>query len=422
MAVRSRDFVGVAEGIRSHELSTRNQIENLKRNITELSGRRSSLDNTISYLEAAIAAAYEDTDEDGDPDYGLIASLEAEKNSAEDELSEVEYDLDSNASELENKQNELESVEEKKQQTLFEIQERARKTSSNISLAGGMFGAYAGVGGSLQNSLQTSLSSLTQAASILGGSVYGVSGGNHGGSLSGAGSSASGVTGGRSGDAETSALTAFTGGYSGEVSPFLTSQFNTNQDHLSTPATMPNYHSGQRSINPKTFATFSSEQGSNNYAVNSFATQEIEHPSILPNAYISSQVSSSAQCAFMSTNFQPPTDKEIQNKIFAKKMLTEENGDTPVRQESFADKFNREYYSTISEKIASATSMGELLNTIRTEQLAKNCYLGDLDLKTAKSFVQTVYLALKKVAYEALLEPCRLLVLHLQLFLKLEKV
>lgn len=90
MAVRSRDFVGIAEGIRSHELSTKSQIENLKGRMSELSGRRSSLNSTISYLEAAIAAAYEDTDEDGDPDYGLIASLEAQKSSTENELSGVE--------------------------------------------------------------------------------------------------------------------------------------------------------------------------------------------------------------------------------------------------------------------------------------------------------------------------------------------
>src|SRR5699024_674772 len=188
MAVRSRDFVGIAEGIRSHELSTKSQIENLKGHMYELSGRRSSLNSTISYLEAAIAAAYEDTDEDGDPDYRLIASLEAEKSSAENELSEVEQDLDSTSSELESQQNELEAVEEEKAQTLFEIQERARKTSQNIGLAGGIYGAYAGVGGTLQNSLQTSLSSLTQAAGILGGSVDGASGGTSGGTTAGTGS------------------------------------------------------------------------------------------------------------------------------------------------------------------------------------------------------------------------------------------
>lgn len=173
MAIRSRDFVGIAEEIKSHELSTKGKIEQLNGRISELSGRKSSLNGTISYLEAAIAAAYEDTDEDGDPDYGLIASLEAEKGSAENELSGVEQDLDSTGGELEQSENELESVLEEKAQTLFEIQERARTMSKNIALAGGMYGAYSGVGGSLQNSMQTSLSALSQAASILGGSVDG---------------------------------------------------------------------------------------------------------------------------------------------------------------------------------------------------------------------------------------------------------
>lgn len=37
MAVRSREFVGIAEGIRSHELSTKGLIENLNIEISELS-------------------------------------------------------------------------------------------------------------------------------------------------------------------------------------------------------------------------------------------------------------------------------------------------------------------------------------------------------------------------------------------------
>ena len=307
MAVRSRDFVGIAEGIRSHELSTKSQIENLKGHMSELSGRRSSLNSTISYLEAAIAAAYEDTDEDGDPDYGLIASLEAEKSSAENELSGVEQDLDSTGSELESKQNELEAVEEEKAQTLFEIQERARKTSQNISLAGGMYGAYAGVGSTLQNSLQTSLSSLTQAAGILGGSVDGASGGSLGNSSSGSGRSSSGETGISSGvgNTETGALSAFTGGYSGETLPLPVSQFSTSQDQLSTPATMPNFHSGQGTINPKAPQSFTSEQNANAYALDSFAASPEDAP-ILPGVteYLSGQESQSAQCAFKSKNSQ----------------------------------------------------------------------------------------------------------------------
>ena len=78
MATRSRDFVGVAEGIKSHEISTKGRIEQLKGRISELSSQKSSLNGRISYLESAIAAAYEDTDEDGEPDYALIASLESQ--------------------------------------------------------------------------------------------------------------------------------------------------------------------------------------------------------------------------------------------------------------------------------------------------------------------------------------------------------
>ena len=60
MATRSRDFVGVAEGIKSHEISTKGRIEQLKGRISELSSQKSSLNGRISYLESAIAAAYED--------------------------------------------------------------------------------------------------------------------------------------------------------------------------------------------------------------------------------------------------------------------------------------------------------------------------------------------------------------------------
>lgn len=300
MAVRSRDFVSIAEGIRNHELSTKSQIETLKGHMSELSGRRSSLNSTISYLEAAIAAAYEDTDEDGDPDYGLIASLEAEKSSAENELSGVKQDLDSTGIELESKQKELEAVEEEKAQTLFEIQERSRKTSQNISLAGGMYGAYAGVGSTLQNSLQTSLSSLTQAAGILGGFVDGASGGSLGKFSSGETGTSSGV-----GNTETGALSAFTGGYLDEILPLPASQFNTSQDQVSTPATMPNFHSGQGAINPKVSQRFTSEQNANAYVVDSFAASPEDAP-ILPGVteYLSGQESQSAQCTFKSKNSQ----------------------------------------------------------------------------------------------------------------------
>lgn len=345
MAVRSRDFVGIAEGIRSHELSTKSQIENLKGRMSELSGRRSSLNSTISYLEAAIAAAYEDTDEDGDPDYGLIASLEAQKSSTENELSGVENDLDSTGNELENKQNELEMVEEEKAQTLFEIQERARKTSNNISLAGGMYGAYAGVGGTLQNSLQTSLSSLTQAAGILGGSVDGASGGSLGGP-SGSGNAASGEVGTSLGDngSGTGPLSAFTGGYSGEALPLSASQFSTNQNQLSTPATMPNYHSGQGSINTRAPQSFSTEQGANEYALSSFG--DVTAPQVTfqsADGYRSNQASQNMESQFVPTDSSAPGAS---------------SSSPGSRQHSFADWLNPYNYTEDGHYIGEEQSWG----------------------------------------------------------------
>lgn len=273
MAIRSRDFVGIAEGIKSHELSTKGKIEQLKGRISELSGRKSSLNGTISYLEAAIAAAYEDTDEDGDPDYGLIASLEAEKGSAENELSGVELDLDSTGGELEQSENELESVLEEKAQILFEIQERARTTSKNIALAGGMYGAYSGVGGTLQSSMQTSLSALSQAASILGGSVDGNRSAGGGNATSGAGNSTSLTGSNPQNELSTSPLAAFAGGGTGEGTVTATNppelQFSSGQTENSTPGTLPNFHSGHTTINAQKPQNFISEQETNAYIVSS---------------------------------------------------------------------------------------------------------------------------------------------------------
>lgn len=279
MAIRSRDFVGIAEGIKSHELSAKGKIEQLRGHISELSGRKSSLNGTISYLEAAIAAAYEDTDEDGDPDYGLIASLDAEKNSAENDLSGVEQDLDSTGSELERSENELENVLEEKAQTLFEIQERARKTSQNIALAGGMYGAYSGVGGSLQNSMQNSYSALSQAAGILGGSVEGNGASGSGNSASGVGNSSSITDDGSQSSASTGALAAFAVeqaslGATPEAIPLVPSQFSSGQTDTATPGTMPNFHSGQATINAQKQENYDSYQVANEYALEAFEGDE----------------------------------------------------------------------------------------------------------------------------------------------------
>ncbi len=274
MAIQSKEFVGIAEGIKSHELSTKGKIESLRGAISELSGQRMSLGNRISYLEAALAAAYEDTDEDGDPDYGRISAIEAQISVAESELSAVEGQLDVAHGELSHSEAELESVMEEKAQTLFEIQERARKTSSNIAVAGGMYGAYSGVGSSLQSSMQTSLASLSQAASILDGSVDGFAGGGSGGRDGGS-------TGGRgvssSGDISTSALSAFAPGNTAAPVNGTTSRgaspsdFSTHHTNTVTPATASGFHSSKKSSNPQKTSNFNSQQSGNSYAVSAFS-------------------------------------------------------------------------------------------------------------------------------------------------------
>src|SRR5699024_10681036 len=122
------------------------------------------------------------------------------------------------------------------------------------------------------NALQTCLSSLTQVAGILGGYVDGASGGTYGGTTAGTGSMGLEEVGTSVGirNTETGALSAFTGEYSSEGLPLSASQFSTSQDQLVTPATMPNYHSGKKTLNTKAPQNFSSEQSANEYALSSF--------------------------------------------------------------------------------------------------------------------------------------------------------
>lgn len=72
-------------------------------------------------------------------------------------------------------------------------------------------------------------------------------------------------------------------------------------------------------------------------------------------------------------------------------------------RESFSEKLKNEYHSSISKKIAAANSVSELINTIKTEQLARNCYLGDLDLPTAKALVQTIYSSIKESGLQGII-------------------
>ena len=191
MAMRSVEFVGKAEGIKSHELSVKSLMEKLSGTLSSLKGQKRSLQSELSSLYAELSAAESDTDEDGEPDYGLIASIENQIDWTNEELSETEGEISQTSGELQRAQQEYAEVEEEKQQTLFEIQERARITSQDASKASGMFGAWASVGASLNQSFQANFDALAQAASILDGNVSAASAqtssGGGGGSRTGGG-------------------------------------------------------------------------------------------------------------------------------------------------------------------------------------------------------------------------------------------
>lgn len=380
MAIRSTEFVGIAEGIKSHELSTKGRIESLRGAISELSGVKMSLDSQISYLEAALAAAYEDTDEDGDPDYGRISVIEFQISSAECKLSEIEGQLDTANGELSQSQAELESVMEEKSQTLFEIQERARKTSQNISVAGGMYGAYSGVGSSLQNSMQTSLTVLSQAATILDGSVDGAISGSGGG----CGRSSTGIRGITSqGELSTSALSAFAIGsatssiLSGNTSlASAPSNFTTEHTSCVTPATTPNFQVGQKSINPQKTLNFKSEQGENSYATSSFSESEDSAAMAQSENYLSSQSS-------------PNMETRLSNKATSKEQGKSDSarGDLE-RRRSWAQQYKVGYTPTAtspqSNTASTVTSAPDRGQRELADELERGFVLGDLASKLTK--------------------------------------
>ena len=392
MAVKSREFVGIAEGIRKHELSTRGQIESLKGHMMELSGRKSSLNSTISCLEAAIAAAYEDTDEDGDPDYGRIAALEAQKSSVEDELSNVEADLDDTGSKLESKENELEAVEEEKAQTLFEIQERARRTSQNISFSGGTIGAFAGTSMALQASLNTSLSALSQAAGILGGSVDGASGGSSGHSSSrGGGSKVGGSASPNPGDGSSSAVMVFTAGTSDAMGTVSASKYETSQDGH-TPSVVPSFGNGSRSIKTKPVQNFNSGQSENGYASYAFsaAGNDGTEGSSQGVVYESAQQSAGAYNNFAGMSEQDEREEEafFKKKTAPEKPTEDHIGNEKDRVRAFKSQYTAAVSGKVTTSIAASGSGGSGDPSIDARERV-NRETGDHDERISFSFRRT---------------------------------
>lgn len=313
MAQSSKSYVGIARGIKSHELSTKSSIESLKNTITSLRGRISSLNYEISGLNAELAAARADVDEDGNPNYALISRLEQQISMKQLDLSIAEQNLDSAVEGEREKQQELSEVQEEKAQTLFEIQERARTTSKNINAAGGMYGAYAGIGQSLQQSFQSSYSSLASAASILGGTV--------------AGAVAGGVIGG------SSPHTASPAGYPLQKNDSASAFISHNNDsylptaeRYGTDKTSSNVGafgsavSGvkSQSINPQKVPSYSTSQKSNNYLLGNDGTDENADA-----AFYTSKTAGGMEKNFKNGVRELPKEKEVASRSANVKKMKE---------------------------------------------------------------------------------------------------
>ena len=316
MAARSKDFVGIAEGIKTQELSEKSKIERLNASISSLSSRKFSLEDRKASLEASIASAYVDVDEDGECDEGRIAHLEAQLSIVEDQLSDVRWELARKRDEVKRAQDELERVMEEKARTLFEIQERARKTSHNISTAGGMFGAYSGVGASLQSALMSSHSSLSQAAGILGGSVEGASGGSKGSPQGHAGLGSVNVA--NHGGGANTKLGAFAGGGSGgglrSSSSYITSSSSM------APSSVSAFGAASQNSAQKRNVSFKTKQETNINTTSAFGKNDggDKNHTLKTSQYSSEQASSKKSSSF---SFErKPIDVNAKNTSYQRKI------------------------------------------------------------------------------------------------------
>lgn len=163
--MRAVEYIGKAEGIRSREKGAEARIEQLSQSIDRLSRRKRVLQEEIRQLSQ---------EEDGLEDN--LSELEAE-------LADIQQDIAEKQGQKELAQQELHDAVEERQATLFEIQEAARVHSRDLSGASNLFGSFAQIGSNLSMAFQGALGSLSQAASILGGSIdsqEGRSGGGRG--------------------------------------------------------------------------------------------------------------------------------------------------------------------------------------------------------------------------------------------------
>ena len=273
---RVQEVISRAEGIKSHEVSTRQAIEKIEQTIASIDQRIAGLRAAMADAYSELMAAQEDTDDDGYPNYSRIASAQARLSGISSSLESANDEKEDATEELKDKIAELSEVLEEKSETVFEIQEKARMTSQNINFAAGMYGDFAGVGSALQSQLQSVFSGYEQAAQILDSSVNMASGG--GSSPTGGGHSSTSSSRGGGTSNKAGSLSGFRGGHSSIGGG---SHYSTSQSGRMTAGSTGNFSKGGSS----------SSKGSPSYRTNQTSNHETSHAF---NGVSSSNTSSSS--------------------------------------------------------------------------------------------------------------------------------
>lgn len=195
MKLTAGEFISKAEGLKSHELSLKHKIETLSAKYSDIQESIDAEYYQIESLEDQIAAleaeeCYSEDDEDGGVDNSAeIAMLQARISVSYQHISHYESELQQAENDLNEASQELSKVEDEEADTLSEIQDSASRTQNNMSILSGIGGDYGSVAGQAVSSSQHVLGQLSQAATILGGSVS--VGAGFGGSRGGSNSTAS---------------------------------------------------------------------------------------------------------------------------------------------------------------------------------------------------------------------------------------
>lgn len=183
--MRASDYIAISEKIRSRELKLQGELSEINSKISSLYTRIDSLESEFEILQMELNEALSETDEDGNVDMGVVGAIRSRMSVVRSQISSCQSEVSIHESEKQKVESELQSVETEKQTTLSDIQSAATVKSRNMSkLAGGLSEDYASIGQNLQSAFQVSLGQLSQAASILGGSISAGTGGGFTGASS----------------------------------------------------------------------------------------------------------------------------------------------------------------------------------------------------------------------------------------------